>query len=102
MDSLQWTQLGSKFDPRTVRRIDRIMGNLQMTTLREQVYFFPEILERELKLLITRAEFSIVVGRQGSWAYEMIAEYIHQVDPPDRLDPGRRRLVHVPLEDGAI
>jgi hypothetical protein len=52
-DYFQWTQLSSKFDPRIFRRITRIMNNLQMTTLPEQVYLPSEILERELKLSIT-------------------------------------------------
>jgi hypothetical protein len=32
----------------------------------------------------------------------MIAEHIHQLDPPDPLRPGRPRLVDVPLEDGPV
>jgi hypothetical protein len=55
IDSLQQTQLAPTFDPRTVRHLNRIMGNLHIMTLREQVYLLSEILERELKVSITGA-----------------------------------------------
>jgi hypothetical protein len=42
------------------------MGNIQMTTLPEQVDLLSEILERELKQSITGAELSTVFGRKGS------------------------------------
>jgi hypothetical protein len=42
IDSLQWMQFASTFDPRTVRHLNRIMGNLHITTLREQLYLFPK------------------------------------------------------------
>jgi hypothetical protein len=40
--SLQWKQLARTFDPRTLRHLNRIMGNLHTTTLREQVYLLSE------------------------------------------------------------
>jgi hypothetical protein len=46
------------------------MGNLHITTLREQLYLLSEILERKLKVSITGAELSTVFGRKGSWAHE--------------------------------
>jgi hypothetical protein len=33
IDTLQWRQLDSEFDPRTIHDISRIMGNLLMTAL---------------------------------------------------------------------
>jgi hypothetical protein len=66
IDSLQWTQLAPTFDPRTVRHLNRIMGNFHITALREQVYLISEILERELKVSITAAELSTVFGRKRS------------------------------------
>jgi hypothetical protein len=97
--SLQWMELGSKFDPGTVRPINRIMGNLQITTLREHIDLLSNILEQELKLSITGAELSPVFGRKGSWADEMIAEHIHQLDSLDPFHPEHPRLADVPLED---
>jgi hypothetical protein len=79
IDSLQCMQLGSKSDPRTVRRIDRIMCNLQMTTLREQVDLLSEIVERELKPSITGVQLSTVFGRKGSCAHGMIAMFMKLV-----------------------
>jgi hypothetical protein len=66
IDSLQWTQLALTFDPRTVRHFNRIMGNLHITTLREQVSLLSEILERELKVSIIDAELSRVFWRKRS------------------------------------
>jgi hypothetical protein len=46
------------------------MGNLHITTLREQVYLLSEILERELKVSITGAELSTAFERKrivGAW-----------------------------------
>jgi hypothetical protein len=63
-DSLQWTQLAPTFDPRTVRHLNRIMGNFYITTLREQAYLLFQILERKLKVSITGAELSTVL-REG-------------------------------------
>jgi hypothetical protein len=99
IDSLQWTQLVPTFDPRTVRHLNRIMGNLHITTLREQINLLSEILERELKVSITGAELSIVFGRNGSWAHGMIAEHLHALDSPDPLHPGRPGLVDHSLEN---
>jgi hypothetical protein len=42
IDSLQWRQLAPTFDPRPVRHLNRIMGNLHITTLREPFTFFPK------------------------------------------------------------
>jgi hypothetical protein len=102
IDCLEWTQLGSKFDPRTVLCINRIMGNLQMTTLPEQVNFLSENLEQRTPNIDHGAELSPVLGRTGSWAYGMIAEHFRQLGSPEHLHPGRPRLVDVPLEDAVI
>jgi hypothetical protein len=102
IDSLQWTQLGSKFDSRTVRRINRITGNLQITTWPERICFLAAILERELKLSINGAELSTVFGRKKPRAYEMIGEHIHQLHSPDHLHSGCPRLVEIPWEDDRI
>jgi hypothetical protein len=102
IDSFQWTQLSSKFDLRTVRRINRIMDNLQMTTLRDQVDLVSEILERELKASIAGAELSTIFGRKGWWTRGIIPEHIHQFDSPGPLYLGGPRLVDVPLEDDVI
>jgi hypothetical protein len=90
------------FDPRTVRHLNRIMGNLHTTTLREQVYLLSEILERELKVSITGAELSTVFGRRESWAHGMTAEHLHALDSPDRLHPARRGLVDDGLENDVV
>jgi hypothetical protein len=90
------------FDPRTVRHLNRIMGNLHITTLREQVYLLSEILERELKVSINGAELSTVFGRKGSWAHGMIAEHLHALDSPGPLHPGRPGLVGHTLEDDVV
>jgi hypothetical protein len=78
------------------------MGNLQMTTLQEQVDLLSEILAQEVKLSITGAELSTVFGRNGSWAHGMIAQHLHQLDSPDHLHPRGPRLVDVPLDDDVI
>jgi hypothetical protein len=66
IDSLQWTQLAPTFDPRTARHLNRIMGNLHITTLREQLDLLSKMFERELKFSITGAELSTIFGRKGS------------------------------------
>jgi hypothetical protein len=90
------------FDPRAVRQINRIIGNLRISTLRAQVYLLSEILERELKISITVAELSTVFERKGSWAHGMIAEHLHALDSPDPLHPGRPGLVDHTLEDDVV
>jgi hypothetical protein len=78
------------------------MGNLHITTLREQVDRLSEILERELKVSIIGAELSTVFGRKGSWAHGMIAEHLRALDSPDPLHPGRPGLVDHTLEDDVV
>jgi hypothetical protein len=78
------------------------MGNLHITTLREQVYLRSEMLERELKFSITGAELSTGFGRNGSWAHGMIPEHLHALDSPDALHPGRPGLVDHTLEDDFV
>jgi hypothetical protein len=78
------------------------MGNLHITTLHKRVYLFSEILERELKVSITGAELSTVLGRKGSWAHGMIAEHLHAPHSPDSLYPGRLGLVDHTLEDDVV
>jgi hypothetical protein len=102
IDSLQPTQLAPIFDPRIVRHLNLIMGNLHITTLREQVYLLSEILEWELKVSITGAELSTVFGRGGPWAHGMIAEHLHAPDSPDPLHPARPGLVDHTLEDDIV
>jgi hypothetical protein len=102
IDSLQWTQLATIFDPRTVRHLNRIMVNLHITTLREQVYLLSEILEWELKISITGAELSMVFGRNGSWAHGMIAEHLYALGSPDPIHPRRPGLVDQTLEDDIV
>jgi hypothetical protein len=82
----------------TVRHLNRVMGSLRITTLREQLYLLSEILERELTVLITGAELNKVFGRKGPWAHGMIAEHLHALDFPDHLHPGRPELVDHTLE----
>jgi hypothetical protein len=102
IESLQWTHLAHIFDPSTVRHLNRIMSNLHITTLCEQVYLLSEILERELKVSITGAKLSTVFGRKGSWAHGMTAEHLHALDPPDPLHPGRPGLVDHTMEDDFV
>jgi hypothetical protein len=78
------------------------MGNLHITTLREQVYLLSEILERELKVSITGAMLSRGFRRKGSWAYGMIAEHLHAFDSPDPLHPGCPELVDQTTEDDGV
>jgi hypothetical protein len=78
------------------------MGNLHITILRKQVDLLFEILERELKVLITGAELITVFGRKGSWAHGMIAEHLHVLDPPNPLHPGRSGMVDHTLEDNVV
>jgi hypothetical protein len=102
IDSLQSTQLAPTFYPRTVRHLSRIMSNRHITTLREQVYLLSELLERELKFLITGAELSTVFWREGSRAHGMIAGHLHALDSPDPLHPGRPGLADHILEDHVV
>jgi hypothetical protein len=90
------------FDPMTVRHLNRIMSNLHITTLREQVDLLSEILEQKLKVSITGTELSINFGRKGSGAHGMIAEHLHALDSPDPLHPGRPGLVDQTLEDDVV
>jgi hypothetical protein len=78
------------------------MGNLHITTLREQVYLLSEILERQLKVSITGAKLSIVFGRKRSWVHGMIAEHLLALDSPDPFHPGRPGLVDHNLEDDVV
>jgi hypothetical protein len=78
------------------------MGNLHITTLREQVDFLSGILERELKVSITGAELSKVFERKGSWAHGMVAEHLHAFDSPGPSHPGRPGLVDHTLEDDVV
>jgi hypothetical protein len=102
IDSLQWTCFAPTFDHRVVRHLNRIVGHLHITTLREQVYLLSEILEREVKASITGAELSTVFGTNGSWVHGMIAEHLPALDSPDRLHPGRPGLVGHALEDNVV
>jgi hypothetical protein len=78
------------------------MGNLHITTLREQVDLLSEISERKLKVSITGADLSTVFGRKGSWAYGVIAEHLHALNSPDPSHPGRPGLVDHTLEDHVV
>jgi hypothetical protein len=102
IDSLQRTQLAPTFDPRTVHHLNRIMGNLHITTLRERADLLSEILERELKVSITGTALSTVFGRKRSWAHGMTAEHLHALDFPDPVHPGRPGLVDYTLEDEPV
>jgi hypothetical protein len=102
INSLQWTELAPTFDRTTVRHLNRIMGNLHITTLREQVDLLYEILERELKVSITGAELSTVFRRKGSWAHGMIAEHLLALDSSGRLHPGHPGPVDHTLEDDVV
>jgi hypothetical protein len=90
------------FDPRTVRHLNQIMGNLHITTLREQVCLLSEILVREPKVSITAAELSMIVGEKGLSAHGMIAKHLHALDSPDPLHPGCSGLVDHTLEDDVV
>jgi hypothetical protein len=76
-DYHQWTRLDSKFDPKIVRRNNRIIGNLQTATFREQIDRLSQILGRELKLSTSSSELGTVFGRKAPWAYEISAEHVH-------------------------
>jgi hypothetical protein len=65
-DELHWSEVTTRLDGRTIRRIHRSLADITFKSLREQVYIMAVTIREDMQTDITDVELSRLFGHLGA------------------------------------
>jgi hypothetical protein len=101
-NELQWSVLGPQFTKRDSRHTIKLMNDINIESLRQQVSILRDILRNDLQKCISDDQLSRIFGRNGTWSRQMIQEYHHELESPHPLHSGRPSSIPFDVDEELI
>jgi hypothetical protein len=101
-DELHWSEVTTRLDERTIRRIHRSLTEITLESLREQVDRMAAPIREDMRTDITDVELSRLFGHLGGWSQSMISRYRRQLQRDMPVSKGRPKTVPLEIEGKLI